>query len=652
MHSRPKILLVDDREENLLALEALLGAHDTEVHKALSGVKALALLLLHEFALALIDVQMPDMDGYELVRLMRGAQRSREVPVIFVTAGLHDPWRIVKGYEAGAVDFLVKPLNASALRSKVAVFLELYDQKKALAERQQQTELLLRSAIDTIGEAFAVYDPQDRLVFFNEEYRAFYSSSGPIIAPGRTFVEIIRYGVERGQYPDALGREDDWVAERLASHRQGNHQMVQKLDDGRWVKVLERRTPTGHLVVFRVDVTEFYRAKEAAEAANIAKSRFLATMSHEIRTPLNGVLGMAQMLLAPQLRTAERQEYARIILDSGQTLLTLLNDILDLSKVDAGKVQLESIPFEPQQIIVDVMALFKETARGKHLQLEAAWRGPDRQHYHGDPHRLREMLSNLVSNAIKFTAKGYVHIEARETERVNGPEVATAVVEFAVVDTGIGVSEATQKLLFQPFSQADSSTAKQYGGSGLGLSIVRSLARLMDGDAGVDNDAAGGSRFWFRIGAKLVAMADDTRVTKASAATVKSQFHGRVLVVEDNAINRKVIGIQLTRLGLTVAMAEDGEQGVDAVLHGEPADLVLMDLRMPVLDGCSATARIRAWEAETGRPRVPIIALTADAFDESRERCIASGMDDFLSKPIEMETLQALLEQWLPSPNG
>jgi CheY-like chemotaxis protein len=371
-------------------------------------------------------------------------------------------------------------------------------------------------------------------------------------------------------------------------------------------------------------------------------------MSHEIRTPLNGMLGMAQLLLTPQLSDTERQEYARIILNSGQTLLSLLNDILDLSKIEAGKVQLESTPFEPQQILREVMELFAATAHGKQLELEVIWHGPDRQRYRGDPHRLRAMLSNLVGNAIKFTALGHVRVEAREIERESGSDGTTANLEFAISDTGMGIPRDKQQLLFQPFSQADSSATRQFGGSGLGLSIVRSLARLMGGEAGVDSEVGRGSRFWFRIPAATVAAGEDRRrAGRQREQLAKSRFSGRVLLVDDNVINLKVMELQLRKLGLTVATAADGKQGVEAITGGDAPDLVLMDLQMPVLDGCSATEQIRQWEAANGKQRLPIIALTADAFEESRQHTVAAGMDDFLTKPIDMDRLNAILSRWL-----
>lgn len=393
-----------------------------------------------------------------------------------------------------------------------------------------------------------------------------------------------------------------------------------------------------------------HAATVKAEAANQAKSRFLATMSHEIRTPMNGILGMAQMLLMPKLQAGERQDYARIILTSGQALLSLLNDILDLSKVEAGKLQLDATVFEPEQLMHEAQALFGESARQKGLGLESPWRGPAGQRYLADSHRLRQMIFNLVGNAIKFTAKGQIIIEAAEVEH----DGTAAVLEFSVTDTGIGIPAEQLERLYQPFSQADSSTTRQFGGTGLGLSIVRGLARLMGGDVGVESEPGKGSRFWFQIRASRVPAGEDSRYAErpvsetAAPASAPSRLSGRVLVVEDSPTNRKVIEVMLTESGVTVMMAEDGQQGVDAVIRGETPDFVLMDLQMPVLDGYAATERIRRWEAEHGRPRLPIIAVTADVLGESRQHCLAAGMDDFLSKPISVAGVLAILEKWLP----
>jgi CheY-like chemotaxis protein/anti-sigma regulatory factor (Ser/Thr protein kinase) len=365
---------------------------------------------------------------------------------------------------------------------------------------------------------------------------------------------------------------------------------------------------------------------------------------------MNGILGMAQLLLMPNLKEDERRGYARTILSSGQALLTLLNDILDLSKIEAGKIQLDSVAFDPANLLAEIQALFSGAAQSKNLLLKNQWLGPTNQRYQGDAHRIRQMISNLVGNAIKFSTQGSVRLEATEIER--GDE--TSVLEFAVTDNGIGIPEDKRDLLFKPFSQTESSTTREFGGSGLGLSIVSQLAKLMGGDVGVESVLGQGSRFWFRVRAKSFTEGEETRkherttqhASGSSAST--EQLTGRVLVVEDNLINRMVIESLLDKLGLTVTLLTDGQQAVDAITLGDPMpDLILMDLNMPVMDGYTAVAQIRQWEAKQNRENLPIIALTADAFEEDRQRCLAAGMDDFLTKPIELNALKSTLGKWL-----
>ena len=318
------------------------------------------------------------------------------------------------------------------------------------------------------------------------------------------------------------------------------------------------------------------------------------------------------------------------------------------------------MPCQPLQLVREMENLFSSSARSQGLRLLSGWGGPASATYTADATRLRQMLSNLVDNAIKFTPRGEVRIEAFEVSPAPSHGGA-AVLEFAVTDTGIGLSQEQSARLFMPFSQADNSTTREYGGSGLGLSIVRRLARLMGGDAGVQSQPGQGARFWFRVqvqvqGQEAALQASAVAAAAPAAALAPLAFAAQgatVLVAEDNAINRTVITAMLESIGVASVLAEDGQQAAQAlaqlVERGTPPALVLMDIQMPVLDGLAATERIRAWEKEHQLPRVPIVALTANAYAEDRARCLSAGMDDFLAKPVNLVQLRAVVAQIIGS---
>ena len=386
------------------------------------------------------------------------------------------------------------------------------------------------------------------------------------------------------------------------------------------------------------------QAKGMAESANLAKTQFLATMSHELRTPMSGILGMAQLLMAPDLSTTDRLEYTRTVLDSGQILLVLLNDILDLSRIEAGRLEIKESVISPERLCQDIAALFSASARRKHLQVNCRWHGPVGQAYLGDSVRLRQMLSNLLSNAVKFTDEGQIDIEAREVQRVDGQ----ATLEFSITDTGIGIEDAKIALLFQPFSQLDTSNTRRHGGSGLGLSIVQNLALLMGGSVGVEARPGEGSRFWFRVRATPTTNRDleDTGRYRTDAPVTAKAAGFRVMVVEDNPVVRKVVEAMLTKSHLHISAYANGQEALAALSEGADPQVVLMDCHMPVMDGFAATQAIRKWERAHGRPRVPIVALTAGAFEQDREKCIAAGMDDFLPKPVALADLLHAVDVW------
>ncbi len=544
-------------------------------------------------------------------------------------------------------------MNVTPLKGEhggaVVSHLNITEQRKAAFEARLNMDLLLGS-IEAIDEAFVIYDADERLVFCNEKYRQLYPHIEHLTVPGTRFEDIIRAGAEMDFYRESVGKREEWVQERLSAFRSGDQSRIQRASNGRVLRAIERKMADGHTVGFRIDITELMAANDAALAASRAKSQFLATMSHEIRTPMNGILGMAQMLLMPNLQEDVRNDYARTILSSGQTLLTLLNDILDLSKIEAGKLRLESQAFSPEALMHETSKLFASAAQAKGLQFDWQWHGDPNQRYLGDSSRLRQMLSNLVGNALKFTQAGQVRIEASVLDQTE----TTSMLEFAVIDTGVGIPADQLGLLFQAFSQANSSTTREFGGSGLGLSIVRHLATVMGGDVGVSSEPGRGSRFWFTVQATGLADTSNTRKAErapsgVSAAGANNRLTGHVLVAEDNPVNCMVIESLLGQLGLTVTLVHDGQQAVDAMALSTLPDLILMDLNMPVMDGYVATTHIRQQEAAARRPRLPIIALTANAFHEDQQQCLAVGMDDFLTKPVDFEALKLALGKWLPA---
>ena len=518
-----------------------------------------------------------------------------------------------------------------------------------VAERTAELSLSeerFRNAIDAIEEAFVIFDPQDRLVYANDRFRQSYAGLPGGVHPGRRFQDMAE-AWWRHHHPDGSPEElKRWLDKRVMEHRHG-HTTVHRIGQ-RWVRDIGRPTPGGYVVALRVDITELVQAREQAEAANQAKSRFLATMSHELRTPMNGVLGMAQLLLMDDLSEAERLEYAQTIITSGEALLHLLNDILDFSKIESGNVELDLGPTMPFDVVHESAELFRQVAEQKGLRFTSAWNGPVGRRYVTDATRLRQILLNLLNNAIKFTRAGHVRLEGREVSC----EDERAVLEFTVTDTGIGISPEQAALLFKPFSQVDGSITRQFGGTGLGLSIVKGLAELLGGRTGVQSEPGKGSRFWLRIPARVVRQ--PVGLTEPGALPPARMdngppLHGTVLVADDHPVNRKFVEILLAKMGLQVRVAEDGQQALDMLFSGGGIDLVLMDLQMPNLDGLEATRRIRAWEAEQGRVRLPVVALTADAFDESRLRSREAGMDAFLSKPIVPQRLRETLERLLPT---
>lgn len=509
---------------------------------------------------------------------------------------------------------------------------------------------ILEATLSTIPDGILVLDEDLKLVTGNKQlFEMFDLDRDEILAapdPGKALREA---RVRRGDFGE--GDPEKLLANwETALRSPKSRQYEQRIASGRWVEVRGQNLSLGGRVTVTRDVTrrkeheaalnlakeEADRARLAAERANRAKSEFLANMSHEIRTPLNGVIGAAHLLLDSRL-DADQRRYLDIITLSGQHLLSVIEDVLDISKLEAGRMSLETVVFRFSDVLNTAVELLRPKASEKGLALETTIDPGIAQNFIGDPTRIRQVLVNLIGNALKFTDQGSIAVSARYAANPDG----TPGVRVEVKDTGIGISEEAQKSLFQTFSQADGTITRRFGGTGLGLAISKQLVELMGGKIGVESRPGEGSTFWFTLPPRRTARAaEDAGAAAQSSADVSGS---RVLVVEDVEINRLIARESLRRLGCHVEIAEDGARAVEMALDGD-YDLILMDIQMPRMDGVEATRRIRS--SRGPRARVPIIAVTAHAMATEREAYLAAGLDDYLSKPFKPAALREIVARW------
>jgi len=534
----------------------------------------------------------------------------------FETKGSY--WRDDAGEVAG---YFITNLDVTAAREAEAA--------------RREMEVLLRAVIDNIPATISVQEVEsERFVLVNARVCETFGMTGDEMI-GRTPHEMSPSAVTSAVSRDiATLRRDGGI---LVTE----HDISRGANKGRTLrlKMLMFDDGQGRKRVLSIgeDVTDLIRATHAleaavadAEAANAAKSRFLANISHEIRTPLNGVLGMAQAMANDPLPEVQR-ERLQVVRQSGETLLCLVNDLLDLAKIEAGKVELESLEFDVVEAVRSACAPFQVMAEKKgvtlDLQLDAA-----RDLRRGDPTRLRQVIANLVSNAVKFTSKGRVEVEVR---------LQPDALAVAVRDTGMGIAPASLAAIFDKFSQADASTTRRFGGTGLGLAICRDLVELMGGRIRVESEPGRGSCFAFDLPMARIA------TTSATAEPVPSTgirpMELRVLAAEDNKVNRLVLKTLLEQAGVSLTLVENGLEAVAAWAR-EPWDVILMDVQMPILDGVAATVEIRAREGAEGRARTPIVALTANAMAHQAAEYAACGMDGVVSKPIQIHELLGTMD--------
>ena len=519
---------------------------------------------------------------------------------------------------------------------------------------------VLEEALASIDESFLLWGPDDRLVAWNDRFLTLFPYLRPVVRIG-AHVDEIAQAAARALLPEAdEPARRAWIVDRMAARRRDGREFEQHLPGGVIVATSERRTATGGVVSISRDVTaqraaaaELERARHAAEAANEAKTRFLATMSHEIRTPLNGVLGMNSLLLTTALDERQRT-YAQTIHRSGEALLAIINDILDISRLEAGRVTLEPAPFDPRALVDEVATLLRPRAADKGVTMTAAHDASVPSRLRGDAGRIRQILVNLAGNAVKFTEHGRIEIASAARARDDGR------VEWrlTVRDTGIGIPPEALPTLFDRFTQADSGIARHFGGSGLGLAISRELAELMGGAIEVDSRAGEGSSFRVSLPLELaggdaamldadgppatpaVAMAHATADPAGDAsAPMAPGTHPRplrILVAEDNPVNQMLLVAMLEQLGHAAEVVANGREALQRV-QAQRFDLVLMDIQMPELDGVATARAIRRLDGAAGR--VPVVAVSANVLAEQRAGYRDAGMDDLVTKPIDIDRL-------------
>jgi len=642
MSARVPILLVDDNPTKRLALKAVLAPLGYSVVEADSGREALRCVMACDFAVILLDVCMPIMDGFETAALIRKRQQSEMTPIIFITALGSDEIADTDQYSAGAVDFIFAPVPPDELRAKVAVFGNIFIRAEELAARAQEVQASadqLRFLTDAAPVGIFQTDTRDRFVYTNPRWSEITGIPAEEAA-GRKWGSTLFPKTPEGLVVGLADTDADQAesTHRIAIELAGSTPRIvvvtsKVISDG--AGGISGRVGTIADVTTEVAVeSALSEARDKATEASRLKSDFLANMSHEIRTPMNGVIGMTDLLLETNL-DARQRDYAQTVRNSGEALLTIINDILDFSKVEVGKLEIEDIEFDLRGIVDDVVDLLSGPVQTKGLELVSIVENSVPVVVSGDPGRVRQVLTNLIANAVKFTEAGEIVIRVATGDALG----ADSVIRFSVSDTGVGIAPEKLALVFQPFVQGDSSTSRKYGGTGLGLAISSQLVALMGGDCGVSSRLDEGSDFWFTIRVH----ADPLQETYGQLSRDADLDGVTALVVDDNAPQRTVVSEYLTDWGMDVTTAGSGADALQAMrsaaTRGRPFALALLDRDMPGMDGLELTNAIVMEPALTAR----LVLISALGQEENLGSAADCGIFASVSKPLRREDLHSCL---------
>lgn len=689
------ILVVEDSLTQAVKLEFFLAEKGFQVSLALSGEEALDILVEKDVDLVISDIIMPGMDGYKLCKKIRSNPQYGSVPVILLTS-LSDPGDIVKGLKSGATNFVTKPYDEGFLYARIQSVLnpnsfeadqsvvqevnfEFHGEQHVLkADFSQVFHLLLATYENTLLQSRQLDNAHRKLVNREEQLSSVLASMAAKIAvldpdlklitannswlelfmPGRSLEDV--EGVDFGEAVSSSGclrGSLEALLSGVLSVIRGEidkfsyeYSLQSSSGETLWymLEVTPMRGRSGGAVASFIEITErknmereLIEARDAAEKANRFKSRFLASMSHEIRTPLNAVIGMTDFTLRSELNP-EQTESLEIVRLSAAQLLVLINDILDLSKVEARMLKLEHKDFSLSDALYAVVKGMKQQAKDKGLVLSLDLSEEAPEVVCGDEGRFKQVLYNLVGNSLKFTEQGGIFVQVSTLDhQVHSGEV---VLEVSVRDTGIGIPDDKQAVIFESFRQADDSTTRKFGGSGLGLAISRELVEMMGGEISVRSSEGYGSVFTFTV---VLEPGDPAKVVTEqcgdrSGGAYEYDTPLRILLVEDNPINVKVATSLLKKMGHFVEIAENGVEAIKTLSRLSP-DLIFMDLEMPEMDGFDAARNIRMGMAGETKKDIPIIAMSAHAMSGVTDRCNRSGMNNYIAKPVQYSDLQNVI---------